>query len=206
VQELIAWVGRLGRRGGVLLLLLAAPFVWMSVALSSRTLPDGATEHLFYAPALWLLAGSFGLTGLYLLVTGGPWRRDTRWTPLAEDALQAAIRSTPAPFCLCVDCRVVLPYEVAVGRCPRCGGASACFEIFSAGDRNDALAAAGFERSGAPPTEVKQEYLRLMRLRGAEGEAYVAERVEKLKATQPGHDDEWYLRWLLADLRRAKGR
>lgn len=88
-----------------------------------------------------------GVAGLYLLVTGGVWRGDDRFSPVDDAALRAAIETQATPFCVCAECRVVLPYEVSVGRCPRCNSKSNCVEVFNFSDRKLALDLATLEPS-----------------------------------------------------------
>jgi hypothetical protein len=205
--ELLEWLGRLGRPGGAVLLLVALVPVGASYALSSQALPtDPHTQVVFYSPALWLLAGFFGLSGLWLLVTGGSaWRRDARFKPMDDRTLADALARTAAPFFVCCDCRVVLPFEAAVGRCPRCNSAGSCLEVSNAQERTTALNALGLE---APP-EVElegltREFLKMARVFGSEGQSYADKRIEGVKQRFPGHDTRWYLEWLIDDLRRAR--
>ena len=202
--QLIEWVGRLGRRGGLVLLALAAIVLFSAQLLASQSLPgpDGV-ETVFYAPLLWLLEGVFGVAGLYLLVTGGVWRGDDRFSPLDDAALRAAIETQATPFCVCAECRVVLPYEVAVGRCPRCNNKSNCVEVFNFADRKLALDLATLEPSvDFELRPLRAEYVRLMRVPVSEAE--LKDRLAALEARLPGHDAKWYLTWLIDDLRRAK--
>jgi hypothetical protein len=201
--ELIEWVGRLGRRGGVVLLALSALVIAANRLLWSQRLPGPDGETVFYAPLLWILAGVFGVTGLYLLLTGGVWRGDTRFSPLDDEALRAAIETQATPFCVCAQCRVVLPYEVSVGRCPRCNGKSNCVEIFNFSDRKLALDLATLEPSADFELRpLRAEYVGLMRTPVSDAE--LKDRLAAVEARLPGHDAKWYLTWLLDDLRRAK--
>src|SRR5690242_19193227 len=98
--ELLEWLGRLGRAGGALLLALGLGFVGVSYALSSDALPvSQRLEIVFYSPAVWLYAGLFVLVGLFLLVTGGVWKRDDRFQPMSGVELAAVVKVRPTPFC-----------------------------------------------------------------------------------------------------------
>ncbi len=55
-----------------------------------------------------------------------------------------------------------------------------------------------------PIATLKREYLMLMRLGREEGEAHLARRLEAIETKQPGRDLQFYLRWLVDDLRRSK--
>lgn len=67
-------------------------------------------------------------------LVANPWKRDPRFVPLKVEALLAGLPSMQMPFFVCLDCKLLLPFEVAVGRCPRCESASACLEVASAAD------------------------------------------------------------------------
>ena len=82
--ELLTFMSRLGRPGGVGLLALATVPFFASYRLTSEVLTiDDHQSILFYSPGLWLLAGVLGLPGLWLLITArhsseigalSPWR------------------------------------------------------------------------------------------------------------------------------------
>ncbi len=138
--ELLETLGRLGRKGGAVFLALGLFFIGINVALQSGVLPINQTlDVVFYSPAAWFFAGMFSLAGLYLVATGGTWKRDTRFKPLSSEQLAAAIETAAPPFCVCLDCMLYLPYEVSVGRCPRCESSGSCLEVHSAADRKTAL-------------------------------------------------------------------
>jgi len=140
VIQFIQFVGRLGRMGGVVFLLLAAGFAAAGLRLSWETLPqDRYTEVVWWSPASWMFAGLFGFAGLYLVVTGGIWKRDSRFQPMSSEQLVAAVQNAAVPFCVCLDCMLFLPYEVSVGRCPRCESSGSCLEVHNGADRKTAL-------------------------------------------------------------------
>ena len=55
-----------------------------------------------------------------------------------------------------------------------------------------------------PVAELRDRYLKLVRMAPAEGRAHLAERLESLSQRFPGRSYVWYLRWLVKDLERAK--
>lgn len=68
-----------------------------------------------------------------------------------------------------------------------------------------ALMLYGFWRP--PPDSVaalRREYLRLARLGRVQGARQLEERLEALRERQPGRSQQYYLSWLVNDLRRAK--
>jgi hypothetical protein len=205
--ELLQWLARLGRPGGAVLLLLAAIPLVAAYVLSSQALPSQEhTEVVFYSPAAWLLSGFFGLSGLWLVATGGSaWKRDERFKPMDDGPLAEAVGRTAMPFFVCCDCRVVLPFEAAVGRCPRCNSAGSCLEVANAQDRTMALNALGLEMP--PEVEIERltrEFLKTARVHGDDGRSYVDKRIEGVRQRFPGKDTRWYLEWLIDDLRRAR--
>lgn len=74
---------------------------------------------------------SLALFGLFLLLAPRP---KERFRPMPTADLLVALGSTPPPFYVCVDCRILLPLEAAMGRCPRCSSAAACLEVSGPGD------------------------------------------------------------------------
>lgn len=74
------------------------------------------------------------------------------------------------------------------------GGATVFFVVF----------AVGFLTSPPDPIAVlRRDYLQLIHL-GAESEEHLSQRLEALRAKNPGKTERWYLQWLVDDLRRAK--
>ncbi|MBL8950306.1 MAG: hypothetical protein JNK82_05995 [Myxococcaceae bacterium] len=61
-----------------------------------------------------------------------------------------------------------------------------------------------FSRPADRSAFLREKYLKLVRLARPEGEAQLAERVEKLSLRFPGKSYAWYLNWLVTDLERAK--
>lgn len=142
--ELLEWVGKLGRLGGALLVLLGAGFGVMAYVVSAQGVEGRYEETFVHFPALWLFCGFLVLGGAWLLVTGGSRsERSSRFAPMDDHTLSIALRDLRTPFCLCCDCRTVIPVEVALGRCPRCESSSACLEIRSESDRSMALDSVG---------------------------------------------------------------
>lgn len=138
--EFLELIGKLGRKGGVIMLLAAVLFIAVNLALQTSILPINSTmEVVFYSPAAWFFAGLSTLIGGYLTATGGVWKRDARFKPLSHEQLLAAIETATPPFCVCLDCMLYLPYEVSVGRCPRCESSGSCLEVHNAADRRTAL-------------------------------------------------------------------
>jgi hypothetical protein len=141
VIQLIELVGRLGRKGGLLFLALGFGFAGIHFALSSDGLPvSERLEVVFYSPAVWGFSGLCFVVGLYLVITdGGAWKRDDRFQPMSAVELTGIVKVRPTPFCVCLDCMVFLPYEVSVGRCPRCRQSSSCLEVLDEADRATAV-------------------------------------------------------------------
>lgn len=143
-EQLIGILGRSGRAGGVVALLVGLGFGGAGWYLMEQRLDVGSTQYFFVSPLALVLAGAFSFTGLYLLVTGGGiFKRDDRFKPGTVEEVLAQMATQPRPFFVCVDCRVVLPFEVAVGRCPRCNSASACLEVASDDDAKTVQSALG---------------------------------------------------------------
>ena len=144
VNEVIRLLGRAGRLGGLIALGLAALFGGSGGYLLSLRMSGGGSEWFFVAPLALVVGGAFGLTGLYLLVTGGGvFAADPRFAPLTVGQVVEKMAQQPRPFFVCVDCKVVLPFEVAVGRCPRCNSSSACLEVANDDDAKTVRAALG---------------------------------------------------------------
>jgi hypothetical protein len=59
-------------------------------------------------------------------------------------------------------------------------------------------------RPSDPSARLREQYLKLVRLSRADGEAQLAERLESLSKRFPGRTYAWYLKWLVNDLERAK--
>ncbi len=129
--EALELLARLGRRGGVFGLLLGVPLLAFSAyLLSLRLNVDPQTDVVFIAPYGFAVGGLFTLAGLFLVFGGGQlWRRDERFPRLPTPALLAALDSTRRPYAVCFDCRIVMPVEAALGRCPRCSSSASCFEV-----------------------------------------------------------------------------
>ncbi len=143
-EQLIRLLGRSGRAGGVVALLVGLGFGGAGWYLMEQRLDAGGTQYFFVSPLALVLGGAFAFTGLYLLVTGGGvFKGDDRFKPRTVEELLAQMATQPRPFFVCVDCRVVLPFEVAVGRCPRCSSASACLEVANDDDAKTVRAALG---------------------------------------------------------------
>jgi len=143
-EQILALLGRAGRAGGVVALAVAALFGWTAWSLFDQRLTEGDRSWFFVAPLTLTLAGAFGLTGLYLLVTGGGvFRADPRFAPMTDAVILERMASQPRPYFVCVDCRVVLAFEVSVGRCPRCNSASACLEVNTDADAATVRSALG---------------------------------------------------------------
>ncbi len=144
VNEVIRLLGRAGRVGGVIALALAALLGGSGWYVMSLKMSGGGSEWFFVAPLALVLGGAFALTAIYLLVTGGGvFAADPRFAPLPVDQLLEKMAQQPRPFFVCVDCKVVLPFEVAVGRCPRCNSASSCLEVANDDDAKTVRAALG---------------------------------------------------------------
>jgi hypothetical protein len=111
---------RLGRRGGVVLLIAglvsAASGVWL-LAVDLRL-------------AAALLGAAPVLLGMGLLVRFGP---TARRSPSSDAALSRAL-AQDRPLRLCLDCRL----EVGGPRCPSCQKSSSCFEVQTDADRQNA--------------------------------------------------------------------
>jgi hypothetical protein len=153
IEDFVTWSSRTGRKGGVLLLVLAAVPARISVYFWNSPSPSGPAGEsvVWYFPALWFLCGTLGLWGLWIVVTGGN-PVDRRFKRMDDETLTRAIQQTVAPFFVCCDCRMTLPFEAAVGRCPRCESSSACLEVNGPSDRATALCALGLEaRVGDSP-------------------------------------------------------
>jgi hypothetical protein len=133
---------RLGRVGGVVALLFGVGFGALNYTLAIESLHASETRQiLFYSPPLMVLAGAFGLTGVFLLVTGGTGRQDTGFSGMSASELAAVVKTRHMPFCVCLECRVILPHEVFRGACPSCGRRGSCLEVFNPSDRATVLAA-----------------------------------------------------------------
>lgn len=55
-----------------------------------------------------------------------------------------------------------------------------------------------------PVAALEREYVVMMRLGAREGRAHLGERMKALRQRMPGHTEQWYLTWLVEDLRKAK--
>lgn len=111
---------RLGRRGGVVLLIAglisAASGVWL-LAVDLR-------------PAAALLGAAPVLLGMGLLVRFGP---TARRRPSSDAALSRALAQGRS-LRLCLDCRL----EIDGPRCPSCQKSSSCFDVQTDADRQNA--------------------------------------------------------------------
>ena len=57
------------------------------------------------------------------------WAQDTRFRPMKVPALLAALNDYPRPYVVCLDCKLLVPYESSAGTCPRCEQRSGCLEV-----------------------------------------------------------------------------
>ena len=119
--ELITLIARLGKPGGVVFLLLAA-FVYLVVFGVIDLLGDlvGWRATLFPVGLALTGAGAFALFGT---------AKDPRWAPLQPGELLSKMGQMKRPYCVCLDCVILIPFEASVGRCPRCESASSCITV-----------------------------------------------------------------------------
>jgi len=132
----------MGRISGLLCLLPALAFTAVTIGLarSELVMVDTAGREVSSGGGLVRyggLAAFFWLLTFVFLVGGNVWKRDDRFKPMPVGELLRQLPLQDRPFFVCLDCRVILPFEVAVGVCPRCEQKSGCVEV--AGEKDFAL-------------------------------------------------------------------
>src|SRR5262245_45925085 len=126
---------RLGRAGGVVLLLLGIGALYAAYRLYAALGP--VDEHELWSPRGMMVALFLALFAIPFVVAGvknllSPSQKRSQ---MSIEELLAAARTRPRPFHLCARCRQLFaPADCLSGRCPECGSFEHCHPIESEAD------------------------------------------------------------------------
>lgn len=126
-----ALLGALARRGRIAAVLTGLAALGLTALIAQQGIDrDGLPrqmESIAICAVLWVLTA-------VLLFGGNVWARDTRFAPMKLPDLLAALNDHPRPYVVCLDCKLLVPFEASVGTCPRCEQRSTCMEVNGAAD------------------------------------------------------------------------
>lgn len=121
LQAVLGLIGRRGRLGGAFTGVLA---VGLTAVVFARGLDDYHPADVPRILALLLYLLTFAL-----LFGANVWKQDDRFKPMKLPELVAALNDYPRPYVVCLDCKLLVPFEASVGTCPRCEQRSSCMEV-----------------------------------------------------------------------------
>src|SRR5687767_2196958 len=105
---LVAAIGRRGKIGGAITGVIALTLTVMVLVRGFDAYQPAALVRTFgFLAVLWVFT-------VVLFFGANVWKRDERFKPMKIPDLLAALPFTKRPFFVCLDCKVILPFEVAV--------------------------------------------------------------------------------------------